>query len=111
MPKIYQLAMHLKCAHSSCETGRQDLKLARSAVSSGNRVCLISVHRLYVAVIEVPLRIIRSFIQEGAKFKNVWAPKEIVHGIYRTVAIAIARGNADIIASNLRKALFDFRGR
>jgi len=47
---------------------------------------------------------IRSFIQEGAKFKNVWAPKEIVHGIYRTVAIAIARGNADIIASNLRES-------
>ena len=34
---------------------------------------------------------IRSFIQEGAKFKNVWARREIVHGIYRTVAIAIAR--------------------
>ena len=47
---------------------------------------------------------IRSFIQEGAKFKNVWAPREIVHGIYRTVAIAIARGNADIIASNLRES-------
>jgi hypothetical protein len=29
-----------------------------------------------------------------------------VDGIYRSVAIAIARGNADIIALNLRKSRF-----
>ena len=46
----------------------------------------------------------KIFISESAKFKNLWAPKEIVYGIYRSVAIAIARGNADIIASNLRKS-------
>ena len=52
------------------------------------------------------LALIRHLIQEGAKFKNVWTPKEVVQGIYRTVAVAIARGNADIVDStcNLRKA-------
>ena len=50
------------------------------------------------------LAFIRHIIQEGARFKNVWAAKEVVNGIYRTVAIAIARGNADIIDSNLGKA-------
>ena len=45
---------------------------------------------------------LKIFIEEGARFKNLWAPREIVYGIYRSVAIAIARGNADIIASNLR---------
>ena len=34
--------------------------------------------------------------------KNLWAPKEVVQGIYRTVAIAIARGNAEIVGANLR---------
>jgi len=45
---------------------------------------------------------IKKLIEEGARYKNVWAPKEIVQGIYRSVAIAIARGNAEIIASNLQ---------
>ncbi len=47
---------------------------------------------------------IKTLITEGAKYRNVWAPKEVVQGIYRTVAVAIARGNADIIASNLRRS-------
>ena len=50
------------------------------------------------------LAFIRHIIHEGARFKNVWAAKEVVNGIYRTVAIAIARGNADIVDSNLGKA-------
>jgi hypothetical protein len=50
------------------------------------------------------LAFIRHIIQEGARFKHIWAPKEIVHGIYRTVAIAIARGNADIVQTNLSKS-------
>ena len=50
------------------------------------------------------LAFIRHLIQEGAKFKNVWAPKEVVQGIYRTVAVAIARGNADIVQANLVKS-------
>jgi len=50
------------------------------------------------------LAFIKYLIAEGARFKNVWAPKEVVNGIYRTVAIAIARGNAEIIESNLRKS-------
>ena len=50
------------------------------------------------------LELIRLLIKEGARFKNVWQPKEVVQGIYRTVAIAIARGNADIIDENLRRA-------
>ena len=47
---------------------------------------------------------IKLLIQEGAKYKHVWAPKEVVHGIYRTVAIAIARGNANIVENNLRQS-------
>ena len=47
---------------------------------------------------------IKTLIQEAARFKNVWAPKQVVHGIYRTVAVAIARGNAEIIDSNLRRS-------
>ena len=45
------------------------------------------------------LAFIKQLIKEGARFKNVWAPKQ---GIYRTVAIAVARGNAEIIQSNMR---------
>lgn len=45
---------------------------------------------------------VKILISQAAAFKNVWAPKEIVQGIYRTIAIAIVRGNAEIIASNLR---------
>ena len=50
------------------------------------------------------LALIRHLIQEGARFKNVVAPKEVVHGIYRTVATAIARGNAEMVQSNLVKS-------
>jgi len=50
------------------------------------------------------LAFIKTLIQEAARFKNVWAPKQVVHGIYRTVAVAIARGNAEIIDSNLRRS-------
>ena len=56
------------------------------------------------------LSFIRHLIQEGARFKHLWAPKEVVQGIYRTVAIAIARGNANIVQSNLTKSrLADWR--
>lgn len=47
------------------------------------------------------LAFIRRLIQEGARFKHVWAPKQVVQGIYRSVAVAVARGNADIVRSNL----------
>ena len=47
------------------------------------------------------LAFIRRLIQEGARFKHVFAPKQVVQGIYRTVAVAVARGNADIVRSNL----------
>jgi hypothetical protein len=50
------------------------------------------------------LAFIKTLIQEGARFKNVWAPRKIVQGIYRTVAVAIARGNTEIINSNLRRS-------
>src|ERR1700691_2394289 len=53
---------------------------------------------------EEALQFIRHIIKEGARFKHVWAPKEVVHGIYRTVAIAIARGNADVISTNLSRS-------
>lgn len=50
------------------------------------------------------LAFIRRVIQEGARFKNVDAPKEVVNGIYRTVAVALARGNADIVQANLTRS-------
>jgi len=50
------------------------------------------------------LELIRYLIQEGARYKNIVAPKEVVQGIYRTVAVAIARGNADIVQSNLARS-------
>jgi hypothetical protein len=53
---------------------------------------------------EEALQFIRHIIKEGARFKHVWAPKEVVQGIYRTVAIAIARGNADVISTNLSRS-------
>jgi len=30
--------------------------------------------------------------------------KEVVNGIYRTVAVALARGNADIVQANLTRS-------
>ena len=50
------------------------------------------------------LAFIHHLIQEGARYKNVWAPKEVVQGIYRTVAIALARGNADVVQSNITRS-------
>ena len=53
---------------------------------------------------EEALALIRHLIQEGARFKNVVAPKEVVQGIYRTVATAVARGNAEMVQANLVKS-------
>ena len=50
------------------------------------------------------LAFIKLLIQEGARYKHVWAPKEVVHGIYRAVAVAVARGNANIVEANLRQS-------
>jgi hypothetical protein len=47
---------------------------------------------------------IKLLISEGARYKHVWAPREVVHGIYRAVAVAIARGNANIVDTNLRRS-------
>ena len=44
----------------------------------------------------------KELIALGGKVKNVWAPYEVVHGIYRSIAIAVANGNADILEANLR---------
>ena len=52
---------------------------------------------------------IQHIIRQGVQFKNVWAPKEVVEGIYRTVAIAVARGNAEIVRSNLVKSRLAWR--
>ena len=47
---------------------------------------------------------IRLIIQEAARYKSVWAPKEVVHGIYRSVAMAVVRGNAKVVQSNLLRS-------
>jgi len=50
------------------------------------------------------LAFIRLIIQEAARYKSVWAPKEVVHGIYRSVAMAVVRGNANVVQSNLLRS-------
>src|SRR3954469_16028632 len=47
------------------------------------------------------LAFIRLIIQEAARYKSVWAPKEVVHGIYRSVAMAVGRGNNNVVQGNL----------
>jgi hypothetical protein len=48
------------------------------------------------------LKFMKELIALGAKVRNVWAPYDVVNGIYRSVAIAVANGNADIVEANLR---------
>ena len=50
------------------------------------------------------LAFIRLIIQEAARYKSVWAPKEVVHGIYRSVAMAVVRGNAKVVQTNLLRS-------
>ena len=50
---------------------------------------------------------IKSLITEGGRIKTVWQPRELVHGIYRTIAVAILRGNANVVEVNLDKAQGD----
>jgi hypothetical protein len=44
---------------------------------------------------------INVFIKAARRIKAVWAPRQDVYGIFRTVAIAVAKGNADIIEANM----------
>jgi hypothetical protein len=50
------------------------------------------------------LQFIKSLIKLGAEAKMVFAPRDVVQGIYRSVAVAVARGNAHIIERNLRRS-------
>jgi hypothetical protein len=50
------------------------------------------------------LEFIQEIIRTGSKIKQAWQPRQFVQGIYRSIAAAVARGNADIINSNLRKS-------
>jgi hypothetical protein len=50
------------------------------------------------------LEFIQEIIRTGSKIKQAWQPQQFVQGIYRSIAAAVARGNADIINSNLRKS-------
>ena len=45
---------------------------------------------------------IKALIKLGQEAKMVFAARDVVQGIYRSVAIAVARGNAHIIERNLR---------
>ena len=49
------------------------------------------------------MQFIKDMIKLGAETKMVYAPHEIVHGIYRSIATAVARGNAHIISRSLRR--------
>lgn len=53
---------------------------------------------------EQALAFIRRIIQEAARYKSVWAPKTVVHGIYRSVAMTVARGNANVVQQNLLRS-------
>jgi hypothetical protein len=50
------------------------------------------------------LKFIQEMIAFAAKIKNVWVPREVVHGIYRSVAVAVANGNAVVMRRNLDRA-------
>ncbi len=45
---------------------------------------------------------VTTVIKLGAEAKMVFTPRDVVQGIYRSVAVAVARGNAHIIERNLR---------
>ena len=49
-------------------------------------------------------KFVKSIIALSARVRAVWAPHDVVHGLYRTVAIGVARGNARIIANALKDA-------
>jgi hypothetical protein len=53
---------------------------------------------------EEALAFIRLILQEAARYKTVWAPKAVVHGVYRSVAMAVVRGNANVVNSNLLRS-------
>ena len=57
------------------------------------------------------LLFIKELIAESKKQHMVWRDKEYVNMIYRNIAIAVARGNTNIIKSNLAKAEQDLQER
>ena len=52
---------------------------------------------------EEALRFIKELIKEAASYKVVWAPRQVVYGIYREVVMAVVKGNTGVFASNYRK--------
>ena len=49
---------------------------------------------------------IADFIKTAERVKVVWAPREEVQGIYRTIAVAIANDNARVVKANLESGVW-----
>ena len=56
------------------------------------------------------LAVIKLVIDQGKKMGLVWQPREVVYRIYRSIAVAIARGNAEIVQANLEGGQCSGRG-
>src|ERR1041385_2258991 len=47
------------------------------------------------------LQVIKLVIDQGKKMGLVWQPRDVVYRVSRSVAVAIARGNMEVVRANL----------
>jgi hypothetical protein len=47
------------------------------------------------------LAFIKELISTAARFQTVWTPRQVVQGLYRSVAVSVARGNSAVFRSSL----------
>lgn len=51
------------------------------------------------------LAFIKELIATADKFKTVWTPRQVIQGLYRSIAISVARGNAAIFQASLASSM------
>ena len=51
------------------------------------------------------LAFIKELIATADKFKTVWTPRQVIQGLYRSIAISVARGNAAIFQASLSSSM------
>ena len=56
------------------------------------------------------LRFFQEMIKLGAQVKSVWTPRQVVNGIYRSIAADICKGNEEIFETSLRWNLGETTG-
>ena len=78
---------------------RAECRVLCSSGCTGN-ACLTQ-QRFYGGFGDEALAVIKLVIDQGKKMGLVWQPREVVYRIYRSIAVAIARGNAEIVQANL----------